>query len=165
MPRLAEAGWVVPFLLVAGCDTAPSLAPQSTRLRPALEGLGNGTNHRELAASGMTKQWAFVVNTPKSGTGTLQQSFLQSMGCNEVSAGRGVKERETFALRGVYVDVCSRRDNIVVRSHHVAVRELPMMIVCFSPNRDRGGGGAYPKTLTFQNVFTLFSNKRRCRPF
>jgi len=66
------------------------------------------------AGGGVKNQWTFVVNTPKSGTGTLQQSFVASSEC---------LDSKTFAMRGVYADVCSHETNVVLRSHHIGSAE------------------------------------------
>jgi hypothetical protein len=75
---------------------------------------------------GISNHWVFVVNTPKTGTGTLQQSFLGSCGCQERSkdsrtpnAAKVSDVHNHFELRGVYADICARRHNAVLRTHHV----------------------------------------------
>lgn len=76
--------------------------------------------------AGISNHWVFVLNTPKTGTGTLQQSFLGSCGCQErakdsktPNAPKASGVQNHFELRGVYADICAARHNAVLRTHHV----------------------------------------------
>jgi len=87
-------------------------------------------------AAGIANHWIFVVNTPKTGTGTLQQSFLGSCGCQErakdsktPNAPKASVVHNHFELRGVYADICAARHNAVLRTHHVITKRDSLLNV------------------------------------
>jgi hypothetical protein len=110
--------------------TATAAAADGSRRlnRAALSAVG--------AAAAIAKHWVFVVNTPKTGTGTLQQSFLGSCGCLDhakspatAPKAAAAEARNHFELRGVFADVCAARDNTVLRAHHVNLSARFVVVV------------------------------------